>query len=125
MKRPRALASVSRAALERDVRHERRVSRALSVVSMAMGASLSVDELVDLADRMAEGNEATIAGWKPGDLALDGGGERGIEFELVVNAREFGARLEGFAEAIDDFALDVLFLHVIAFFYFFDNGRES
>jgi signal transduction histidine kinase len=39
---------VSRAALERDVRHERRVSRALSVVSMAMGASLPADELVDL-----------------------------------------------------------------------------
>lgn len=28
-----------------------------------------IDELVDLADRMPNGSDATIAGWKPGDLA--------------------------------------------------------
>jgi signal transduction histidine kinase len=39
---------VSRAALERALRHERRVARALSVVSMASGAALPHDELVDL-----------------------------------------------------------------------------
>jgi signal transduction histidine kinase len=46
--RPRALASVSRAGLERELRRERRVAKALSVVSMASGASLPHDELVDL-----------------------------------------------------------------------------
>ena len=61
-KRPRALASVSRSALEREVRHERRVIRALSVVSMAMGASLSADELVDLVlAKLADAVEADRA----------------------------------------------------------------
>jgi signal transduction histidine kinase len=47
-KRPRALASVSRAVLERELRRERRVAKALSIVSMASGASLPHDELIDL-----------------------------------------------------------------------------
>lgn len=47
-RRRRALTSVSRAALERELRHERRVTNALSVVSIALGASLPLDELVDL-----------------------------------------------------------------------------
>jgi hypothetical protein len=42
------------------------------------------------------------------DFAFDGGGEGGVELELVVDAGEFGARLEGFAETLDDFALEEL-----------------
>ena len=46
--RPRPLASLSRATLERELRYERRVTKALSVVGLATGAALATDELIDL-----------------------------------------------------------------------------